>query len=386
MPHILCFNAGSSSLSFVAYRRQGDTFVHAFDGGVDLSAGDVVLFRPADGPERRLSVPDTSDFPAIACRVLDAVERQLQAPPVVAHRIVHGGDRRAAVTELTQDEMMALDALAPLAPIHQPAGLGPARAIAAARPDLPQVAVFDTAFHATLPDVARRLPLPETDATAGLRRFGFHGLSYAWTARHMREVAPDRRRIVALHLSGGASACAIRDGQSVDTTMGATPLDGLMMGARSGALDPGLILVLMQDRGLSAEAVAEMLWHQSGLAGVSGISNDTRDLLPSGAPEAEAALALFCRRAAKGAAGMAVSLGGLDALVFTGGMGAEQPVIRARICADLEFLGVRLDASSNARNEERISPPDASVEIRAFAEREEWIMALETSKLLGAIA
>ena len=298
MVHNLCFDAGLSSLSYAAFRGQGEALALTFDRGVDLSAEDVVLIRPADGPARRLDVTDTSDFPAIARRILDAVEGDTGEPSVITHRVVHGGGHTAPAVDLTEDEMAALGTLAALAPIHQPAALGPARAIAAARPVLRQVAVFDTAFHATLPDIARRLPLPETGATAGLRRFGFHGLSYAWAARRMRDVAPQRRRVVALHLSGGASACAIRDGRSIDTSMGATLLDGLIMGTRSGAVDRGLILALIQDRGLSADEVADLLWHRSGLAGVSGIS-DTRDLILSGAPEAEVGLMLFCQSAAK---------------------------------------------------------------------------------------
>lgn len=359
-----------------------------FRGGVDLSADEAVSLRAAGGDARVLDLPDPSDFSSAALGLLDAVAAEIGDPDtlIVAHRVVHGGERSVPAARLTPELLRELDALAPLAPIHQHANLGPARAIAAARPDLAQVAVFDTAFHATLPPLARTLPLPRTPATGGLRRFGFHGLSYAWAARRMAEVAPACRRVVALHLSGGSSACAIRDGRSVDTTMGATPLDGLMMGTRSGAVDPGLLLYLQQDRGLAPDALARLLWHESGLKGVSGISNDLRDLACTEDPRAELAIALYCRSAAKAAAAMAVSLGGIDALVFTGGIGAEQPGIRARIAADLRVLGVELDQSANAAGTERVSPPGAAVEVRAFEAEEERVMAIETSRLMEAEA
>lgn len=386
MSDILCFNVGSSSLSLGVFRRAGEAPEVTHRGGVDLSADGAVTFRATGDAPQTLDVPDPSDFPAVALRLLDATIEATDDPDglVVAHRIVHGGERTVPAARLTPELTQELEALAPLAPLHQHANLGPARAIASARPHLPQVAVLDTAFHATLPTLARTLPLARTAATAGLRRFGFHGLSYAWAARRMAQAAPACRRIVALHLSGGSSACAIRDGRSVDTTMGATPLDGMIMGTRSGAVDPGLLLYLLENCGLAADDLARLLWQESGLKGVSGLSNDLRDLAPSDDPRAELAIALYCRSAAKAAAAMAVSLGGIDALVFTGGIGAEQPGIRTRIAEDLGLLGIRLDPAANAAGSEVLSPSGAAVEVRQFRAEEEWIMAHETSALLEA--
>ena len=380
--NVLCLNVGSSSLTFALYPSGATSSQAHLSGGVDLSADRILRLRDAGGGTSVLDVEDPSDFPAVALKAFDAVRSRSTADIVVAHRIVHGGDRTAFAERVSAGVIADLDALTPLAPLHQQANLGPVRTLRRTRPDIVQVAVYDTAFHATLPDIARRLPLPDVEVTRGLRRYGFHGLSHAWVARHMADVAPDRRRVVSLHLSGGASACAILDGRSIDTTMGATPLDGLMMGTRSGSVDPGALLTLLTDRGLTVEALSRLLWQESGLAGVSGISNDLRVLLPSDDPAAERAIALYCRLAAKAVAGMAVSLGGLDALVFTGGIGAEQPEIRARICADLAWLGVALAPQEGIRGE-ILSPGSASIEVRAFAAQEERVMAQEAATLLA---
>lgn len=384
MVDILCLNVGSSSLSFVAFNETSAGLTQLADGGVDLSREASLQINVEDKSGMKFIVPDPSDFDDAVLGIIDKLKSAavLGSGYVVSHRVVHGGNRTCAAEWLTPDLAQQLDLLTPLAPLHQRKALGPAQTIAKQHPHTPQVAVYDSSFHATLPDLARALPLPDAPALQGIRRFGFHGLSYAWVAQYMAEVAPSRRRIVALHLSGGCSACAIKDGRSIDTTMGATPLDGPMMGTRSGAVDPGLVLYLLQARNLTPDDVAHMLWHESGLKGVSGISNDLRDLLPSDDPRAERATGLFCRKAAKAVAEMTVSLGALDALVFTGGIGAEQPRIRERICADLAVFGIELVPEANEACAELLTAPDAFIEVRAVASQEEWIMAQETQNLM----
>ena len=380
MDAILCLNVGSSSLTFSAYRAGSTDLAPAFSGGFDQMTDQAgIEVRPAgDGAAWRLDLSDPDDFPAAAVALAREARDRLGDVVTVAHRIVHGGDRFLRPARLTPETMAALEALAPLAPIHQPANLAPARAVAAALPDLLQVGVFDTAFHASLPDVARRLPLPDVEATRGLRRWGFHGLSYASVAQRMAKAAPERRRVVALHLSGGSSACALLDGRSLDTTMGATPLDGLMGSTRSGAVDPGALLMMLQERRMAPGDLSHMLWRESGLKGVSGTKGDLRQLLPArdkGDERAGLAMALFCRTASKAAAGMAVSLGGIDALVFTGGAGAGQPEVRARVCADLAWAGVRIHEEANAAGADVVSAADSPVEVRVMAAEEERVMA-----------
>ncbi|GGL78321.1 acetate/propionate family kinase [Wenxinia marina] len=372
---LLCLNVGSSSLAFALFPSGASDAVVA--GGIDLSAEEAVtLRRPGEKPEV-LEVDDPKDFPAVVARLIDR-EGQGAVP---VHRIVHGGETERAAAWLDEAEVARLDALTPLAPLHQPAGLSVVRRLSAERPDLRQIGVFDSAFHRTMPAVARRLPVAPEGPFAGLRRFGFHGLSHGWVARRMAKDAPERRRIVSLHLSGGSSACAILGGRSVDTTMGATPLDGLMMGTRSGAVDPGLLLYAL-GRGLGREDLEDLLWHRSGLKGLSAVSSDLRDILSEGGDRAEAAVALFCRRAAKAVAEMSVSAGGLDALVFTGGAGAKQPAIRQRIVADLAWLGLSLDDTANGRDAPIISAPGSPVQIRTIPAEEERMMADHATALM----
>lgn len=372
---LLCFNVGSSSFEF-ALVEQGRPVLR---GGIDTSVDREIRYGQPGEDERVLRVDDAKDFPAAAVAVLDLAGDD--AIPV--HRIVHGGDRDAAAGWLTGAEVARLRDLAPLAPIHQEANLAPVQAIAEARPGARQIGVYDSAFHRSMPDIARALPAAPEGPLEGLQRYGFHGLSHGWVARRMAELAPDSRRIVSLHLSGGCSACAIRDGKSVDTTMGATPLDGMMMGTRSGAIDPGALLYAL-DQGMKPEDLADLLWHRGGLMGVSGVSKDVRDLFPSDEPRAGFAIDMFCRSAAKAAAGMIVSLGGVDALVFTGGMGAQQPGIRRRIVNDLAWAGLELAVDRNEADADLVSTGTSKAEIRIIPAEEEQMMALEAAKLEDA--
>ena len=262
----------------------------------------------------------------------------------VGHRVVHGGPDHYRPERATAALLDALDRLTPLAPLHEPHNIAPIRAIAAARPNLLQVACFDTAFHHTMPKVATRFALPREYEQAGVRRYGFHGLSYEYIAGRLREIAPElaKGRVIAAHLGNGASLCAMLDGQSVDTTMGFTALDGLVMGTRSGNLDPGVILYLEQERGLSAKQVETLLYEQSGLLGVSGgLASDMRTLLASDDPHAKEAIELFVYRIAREIGALTSSLGGLDGLVFTAGIGEHAPEIREKRLRTARLAGGR---------------------------------------------
>ena len=277
--------------------------------------------------------------------------------------------------------MAELRRLVPWAPLHQPQNLQAIREVASHRPELPQVACFDTAFHHTLLPVAARYPIPRALHDAGLRRYGFHGLSYQFIAGRLQTLAPGLSRVIVAHLGNGASLCALLHGHSIDTTMGLTPLDGLMMGTRSGAVDPGLVLALLQDH--SADEVTDMLYHQSGLKGVSGTASDMRKLAGSDDPAAREAVELFAFRIAREAGGMASSLGGVDGLVFTGGIGAHDAALRQAVCARLAWLGISLDPAMAPRPEgSLVSAHDSRVAVWVIPTDEEAVIARQTSEML----
>jgi acetate kinase len=302
----------------------------------------------------------------------------------VGHRVVHGGADHIAPEVITPALLTALQALTPLDPLHMPDNLAPMRAVAAARPGLRQVACFDTAFHHTMPPVATRLALPRAISGAGVRRYGFHGLSYEYIAGHLERDSPTLARgcVIVAHLGSGASLCALKGGVSVETTTGFSALDGLVMATRCGLLDPGVILYLGR-QGHSFADIEDMLYRRSGLLGVSGISGDVRVLLASDDPHAREALDLFTYRIATEAGALISAMGGLDGLVFTAGIGERAPAIRSAVCKRLAWFGLRLDEAANATGADRISTRDSSVEVRVIATNEEAMIAHHTQSAIS---
>lgn len=384
MPNaILALNAGSSSIKFGLFEigRQGPIARGEIEG---IGTAPHFIARDDRGAvigERRW--PEASvDHEALLGGLLEWVDAHLGADTLVAvgHRVVHGGRDFTGPVLLDDKVLAALDLLTPLAPLHQPHSLSPVRAIMAVRPGLPQVACFDTSFHHTLPAVATRFALPREYDVEGVRRYGFHGLSYEYIAGTLRRTVPwiASGRVIVAHLGNGASLCALRDGVSIDTTMGFTALDGLMMGTRCGTIDPGVILYMLQQKGLPAAEIETLLYQRSGLLGVSGISSDMRVLLESRTPEAREAVELFVFRIAREAAALAGSLGGLDGFVFTAGIGEHAAPIRAAVCKRLAWLGVALDPAANARHADRISARDAPVEVRVIPTDEEAMIVRHT--------
>jgi acetate kinase len=299
--------------------------------------------------------------------------------------VVHGGLRYAAPARISAGVMRDLEALVPLAPLHQPHGLAAIRVIAQALPQLPQVACFDTQFHRTQPEIAQALPLPPEVTGEAVRRYGFHGLSYEYVAGALRKVDPvaAKGRVVVAHLGSGASMCALRDGASVATTMGFTTLDGLMMGTRGGSLDPGVLLYLQAERGFDLAALSRLLYHEAGLLGVSGVSADMRELLASPQPRAARAVELFCYRCTRELGSLAAAVGGLDALVFTGGIGEHSVPVRARIVAASAWLGLSLDPAANARNATRITSAGSRIPAYVIPTDEARVIVRQTRAVLG---
>lgn len=302
------------------------------------------------------------------------------------HRVVHGGIAFVAPVRVDAEVIGQLRKLVPLAPLHQPHNIAAIEALAEVDPDLPQVACFDTAFHSTQPKVARLFAIPRELTDSGIRRYGFHGLSYEYIARRMATQAPDAKRVVAAHLGSGASMCAMRDGRSVESSMGFTAVDGLPMGTRCGALDPGVVLYLIQDRGYDAKAIETLLYKQSGLLGVSGVSNDMRDLMASRERHAADAIDLFIYQITRFVGSLAAPLGGIDALVFTGGIGEHAPAIRQRVCDQAAWLGLTLDPEANASGGPRISAAGSTVSAWVIPTDEERMIAIHTRAVLGAAA
>jgi acetate kinase len=303
----------------------------------------------------------------------------------VGHRVVHGGRKLIEPTRIDPAVMDELAALIPLAPLHQPHALHAIRAVSAVRPDLPQIACFDTAFHHTMPPLTRRYAIPRALHDEGIERYGFHGLSYEFIAGALRRGEPSLAsgRVVVAHLGNGASLCGMRDGRSLDTTMGFTALEGLPMGTRSGAIDPGVILYLQQSKSMSAHDVETLLYHQSGLLGVSGISADMRTLIGSADPRAAEAIDLFAFRIARNIGALSVSLEGLDTLVFTAGIGEHTPRLRAKTCAHLRWLGIELDEPANARGARRISTGASRVNVLVIPTNEEAMIARHTAGMIA---
>jgi acetate kinase len=303
----------------------------------------------------------------------------------VGHRVVHGGPRFSAPTIVTRDNLAELAALTPLAPLHQPHNLSPIEAIFDRMPDVPQVACFDTAFHRGHEPVATLVPLPRELRQGGVERYGFHGISYEYIASVLPNVAPEIAdgRVIVAHLGSGASLCALKNRKSVDSTMGFTALDGLCMGTRPGAIDPGIVLYLFQQLKLSVKEAEEVLYKRSGLLGISGISNDMRDLLGRSEPEARLAVDYFVYRAAKEIGALAAVLGGLDALVFTAGIGENSAEIRRRISDASAWLGIEIDEAANAGKGPRLSKPGTRVSVWVIPTNEELMIARHARSLLG---
>ena len=384
---ILALNAGSSSLKFALFAAvpalpallRGE--VTELGTEPHLVAHDAVGNTVADQ-----HWPSGSDGSFAA--VVDALLAVVDAAPghdrlrAVGHRIVHGGADHIAPERLTPALLSALDRLIPLDPIHLPHNLAPVRAVWQARPGVAQIACFDTAFHHTMPWVARQFALPRAISDAGVRRYGFHGLSYEWVARQLAIEAPKlaQGRVIVAHLGAGASLCALDKAASMATTMGISVLDGLMMATRCGSLDPGVIFTRAR-LGHSLPAIEDMLYNRSGLLGVSGISGDIRILLASDAPQAREAIDLFTYRIALEMGAMASALGGVDGIVFTAGIGQHAPAIRAAVCERLGWLGARLDPSANDRNASCISADNSPIDVRVIATDEEAMIATHVQAL-----
>jgi acetate kinase len=381
--HLLVLNAGSSSIKCGLYEGAGPRPARLARVHADLRDDALVLTVDGVGDRRVAELPRPAPAAWDAALVL-VLERAmvLAGGPIAAvgHRVVHGGGRFERPVVVTPEVLGELAALEPLAPLHQPQNLAGIRAAAAALPEAMQVACFDTAFHHTCPPVATRLAIPREWHDRGVRRYGFHGLSYESVVARLPEVAGGiPERAVIAHLGAGASLCGVQRGRSIATTMGFTPLDGLVMATRSGSIDPGAVLHLVLRAGLSAAAVETMLTRESGLLGVSEISGDMRALLASDDPRAAEAVELFCERAARETASLAAALGGLDALVFTAGIGAHAPAIRARIAAKLGWLGLELDAAANAAHGPRISRPASRVAAWVIPTDEEGVIAAQAA-------
>lgn len=388
---VAVLNAGSSSIKFAVHGAEGEAPPLCHGQIEGLGTAPHLILRDPAGATLREARFDAAGFghDAAAIAIEGLVRAFCAGRDLIGfgHRVVHGGRAHAAPARVTPALIAELAALVPLAPLHQPHNLAPMRALAAHFPGLPQVACFDTAFHATQPAVARAFALPRELTAEGVIRYGFHGLSYEYIARRLAALAPGlaRGRVIVAHLGNGASACALRDGRSVASTMGFTAVDGLMMGTRSGALDPGVLLYLMDRHGMDARALETLLYRQSGLLGVSGIAADMRTLRASASPAAAEAIALFCYRLAREIGSLAAALGGLDGLVFTGGIGEHDGATRAEVARLSAWLGVAVDPARNDMPCCRISAEAATVETWVIPTDEEWMIARHTLDAIAAL-
>ena len=390
---ILVVNAGSSSLKFEVFEiGKGNALARCVKGRIDgvgthprlfaRDARDVVLV------DEKFAAADIGDLAQALARAQAWLRSRFSGaqPVAVGHRVVHGGPDYSAPTLIDDAVLQRLERLAPLAPLHQPNNLVPIRSLRQRAPELPQIACFDTAFHRTHPDLADRYAIPAALHEEGIRRYGFHGLSYEYIASRLPEVAPGiaDSRIVVAHLGSGASMCAMVKRRSVDSTMGFTALDGLPMGTRPGQLDPGVVLYLLTEKRMPAKEVERLLYNECGLKGLSGISNDARDLLQSDDPRARRAIDYFAYRIGVLAGSLAAAMDGLDGFVFTAGIGENSPEIREKAAARLRWLGVELDPEANREGKSRISRHGSPVPCYVIPTDEELMIGRHTLALLGA--
>jgi len=400
----LCvLNAGSSSLKFALYRvtapdgslnpappgAHAGTLTRALSGEVERIGGaGRLLIAPADGTTPRQTQVVAHDHAEALAALAAVPDGPLTAPGLAGfgHRVVHGGPALTAPVRVDTDTLAQIEAVSPLAPLHNPPAVAVLKTIAARFPALPQVACFDTAFHRTHPAVADRFAIPDALYQAGVRRYGFHGLSYEYIAGALatHDPAVAAGRVVVAHLGSGASMCALVDGRSVDSSMGFTALDGLPMGTRPGSLDPGVILWLQQQKGWTVDRVEHFLYEDCGLKGLSGVSNDMRTLLASEAPLAQLAVDYFVYHVARTTGALAACMGGIDALVFTAGIGERSPEIRARVLQRLDWLGFALDATANHAGGPCLTTAASSRPAYVIPTDEEIVIARHTLSLIDA--
>ena len=387
---ILVVNAGSSSIKFSLFLIRDDDLALDVGGQIEgLFTAPHFVAREGSGrtvAERSWGEGTHLDHDGAVAHLQSFLDQRLAGDRLggVGHRVVHGGLEFSEPVRVDRKVLSALEALVPLAPLHQPHNLSPMVALLERAPGVPQVACFDTAFHRTNPDLAQRFALPEELHEAGVRRYGFHGLSYEYIASVLPgfDVKAASGKTVVLHLGNGSSMCAMDAGRSVTSTMSFTALDGLPMGTRCGALDPGVILYLLDERKLDARAIEQLVYHESGLLGVSGVSSDMRALLASAEPRARLAIDLYVYRIRRELGSLAAALGGLDALVFTAGIGENAVAIRERVCLDAAWLGVELDAGANRAGGPRISTAGSRVSAWVIPTNEELMIGRHTRRLL----
>ena len=392
---ILVCNAGSSSLKFSLFEAEGDLLLA--EGGIDWTTKPTrLVFRRTGHQEIREELKLEKHADAVA-RILDDLQAGPSAPlrvfgelQAVGHRVVHGGKRYTAAVRITPEVKRTIGELAELAPLHNPASLDGITAVEQVLPKVPQVAAFDTAFHATLSEVARTYPVPQKWTREwGMRRYGFHGLSHSYCAGRAAEMIGRRDlRLIIAHLGNGASVSAVCNDICVDTSMGFTPLEGLVMGTRSGTVDPGMLVYLLRHKGLDVNELDQALNYQSGLLGLSGVSSDMRQVLSElpHNPDAGLAVEVYVHRIRQTVGAMAATLGGIDALVFTAGVGEHAPEIRERVCEKLNYLGLELDRTANqtCKPDADIAMPASVARILVIATREDLTIMRETRKVLGS--
>ena len=391
MDTILVVNAGSSSVKFQVFGiGQDSSLKRQVKGQVDgigsrprLRVSGIDSGVLVDRSYKHETVPDVAAAMATAGGWL---RDDLRINPVaIGHRVVHGGPDYDRPVRVDQDVLAKLERYVSLAPLHQPYNLAPIRSVLSRFPDIPQVACFDTAFHRSHGDLADRYAIPESLYAEGVRRYGFHGLSYEYIAGALPQVAPDiaSKRVIVAHLGSGASMCALSNSRSIESSMGFTALDGLPMGTRPGQIDPGVVLYLISEKGMAPADVQNFLYRECGLKGLSGVSNDMRELLTSGDPHAAFAIDYFVYRASLFAGMLAAALQGVDALVFTAGVGENSAAVRAAIAGKLSWLGVSIDADANAKHASLISLPDSRVAVYVLPTDEELMIARHTWSLLA---